>query len=67
MSGAAWRCDELTCVESASTPRSYLTEVVGGELNLALGREHVLAASGDHKLRLFAADRRLYVGVGLGT
>lgn len=67
LSGAARRCDELAGIESASTPGSYLTEVIGGELNLSFGGEHVFAATSDHKLRLFASDRCLDVGVGLGT
>ena len=41
--------------------------MIGGELDLALGRDHVLAAPGDHELGLLAAYRRLDVGVGFGA
>ena len=44
-----------------------MTEVVGGELDLALGRLHVLASTGDDEHGLLAAYRRLDVRVGLGA
>jgi hypothetical protein len=44
-----------------------LTEVIGRELNLALGHEHVLTATRDREHGRLASHRRLYVRVGLGA